>query len=94
MEEPKLKYWKGRMQDKLHSIDVAVTASQGEIIAMANYCGLSQIDLVIAFSRIRSAMKLVAKTIEEAQPETPKQKIDKAIESGQITKGHGNTTDK
>lgn len=65
-EKKKITYWRGRMQDKLHSFDGSFTQLQKELLEMANHIDLSKKDLVDSINDVRKSMMRLAISIERS----------------------------
>lgn len=84
MDESKIKYWKGRMQDYLHQVDVSLTAKQELIVSAAKTCDLNVADIVVGLSRIRGEMRNLSEIIETCETRT--QLLEKAKNESNTTK--------
>lgn len=98
-EEKKHAYWKGRMQDQLHSIDISVTRHGHEIVGMSNHIGFDGKEIVAALSEIRKGMLNLAGAIEKAkklETELTKEEIKAFVgpEKTEEKKQHADTTSK
>lgn len=63
----KVQYWKDRMQDNLHTFDVAFTDLQKDIMERSSHLDLKQEPIVKSLNNVRQGMIELAKAIQFAE---------------------------